>query len=290
MAQRDSKRIVVLVLASDDGGYDRMVEAVRATWARKPPREVTVLYCYGHRKGHEVRKDTYLEADCLYSDVPESRSNLFEKTMRSFRWILDHLEFDYIFRCNCGSYVDLPNLVNFIQDKPSSRFYCGITHVEKSDSLVGALTLGLKEIVKGVIRSSHPLGASVGRSISLLSQWNTERRLPVPIRPGFFRSGLEMNFASGSGFFISKDLVEMLCSSRSEIPYVIMDDVAIGAYLTVFRGLAINKKGVERFDTDEAASLSRVDTRKCYHLYFKHSKNPDLMYLTHEEFTRSRRP
>ena len=141
-------KIAVLVLANDefcvcgrctkeggDGGgrsYKPMIEAIRNTWASSPPDGVKVYYIYGHREGIEFPDDAeYREVnetywpdnqkqvvtkkrfpfaieDCIYSDTPEGRENLYYKCIDGFEWLLENDDFDYLIRPSAGSYVDLP--------------------------------------------------------------------------------------------------------------------------------------------------------------------------------------
>jgi len=140
-------KIVVLVLANDetcicgrctrdggDGGgrsYKPMIDAIRNTWASNPPDDVKVYYIYGHRDGIDfppdleyrevdetywpdnVRQDVskkrrpFAIEDCIYSDTPEGRENLYYKCIDGFEWLLENEDFDYLIRPSAGSYVDL---------------------------------------------------------------------------------------------------------------------------------------------------------------------------------------
>ena len=124
------------------GNYADMVKACRQTWASNDLEEVKVYYIYGHRDGisfpdnskkiktqeiywtngsagegfdpvivEEKRKPFAID-DCIYSDTPEGRENLYYKTLDGFQWILENEEFDYILRVNCGSYIDLPIMLD----------------------------------------------------------------------------------------------------------------------------------------------------------------------------------
>lgn len=117
--------------------YRQMVEANRKTWASQEIEGVKVYYIYGHRKGvtfpsnskKTISNERYWPdggagdgfkpldiveklspfaiGDCIYSDTPEGRENLYYKTIDGFQWLLENEDFDYIYRTNCGSYIDL---------------------------------------------------------------------------------------------------------------------------------------------------------------------------------------
>lgn len=119
------------------GNYADMIKAVRETWANHQVEGVKVFYIYGHRMGvsfppdsnkiitkeiywphggagdgHkpvivEQKKAPFAIDDCIYSDTPEGRENLYYKTLDGFQWLLENEDFDYVLRTNCGSYIDL---------------------------------------------------------------------------------------------------------------------------------------------------------------------------------------
>ena len=116
--------------------YTNMVKACRETWAAAD-EETEVFYIYGHRDGIKFPVDTptiksnerywpnggagdgflpvditeklapFAIDDCIYSDTPEGRENIYYKTIDGFKWLLENIEFDYVLRTNCGTYVDL---------------------------------------------------------------------------------------------------------------------------------------------------------------------------------------
>tara|TARA_A100001515_G_scaffold59201_1_gene46765 strand:- start:3688 stop:4581 length:894 start_codon:yes stop_codon:yes gene_type:complete len=127
--------------ALDGGGrsYKPMIEAIRNTWAYNPPEGIKTYYIYGHRKGIEFPKDSkYRETeetywpnnvrkdvtskrypfaidDCIYSDTPEGRENIYYKTIDGFEWLLENEDFDYLVRCCAGTYLDLKILKQYLE-------------------------------------------------------------------------------------------------------------------------------------------------------------------------------
>ena len=125
--------------------YTDMVTAVRRTWASQQVDGVKVFYIYGHRPGTDfpeeseyrdvvedsciyegqppedastnVRRKRHPFAidDCIYSDTQEGRENIYYKTIDAFEWILDNEEFDYVLRTNCGTYIDLNILKQYVE-------------------------------------------------------------------------------------------------------------------------------------------------------------------------------
>ena len=219
-----SNKIIIGVLASDAGGYDDMVRACRKTCYLKSaiPENVSVFYIYGQRQGVVIPETNMLVEDCFYHNCPETRLNIIYKTIAFFEYCVNNLNFDYIYRSNCGSYVNLETLCKIANTLPDKELYFG--------------------------------------------RKSSDKNLPV--------------FASGSGFLISKDLVEKIVLNKNEIIYphhghrFVMDDVSIGAMLTeIFNVDVID---APRVDTNYEALKSEnfVFDPLCHHYYFRHTIDP----------------
>jgi len=163
-------KIVVMTLANDevcvcgrcsrpggDGGarsYKYMIDAIRNTWASEEVDGVKCFYIYGHRDGIEFpdnaewrdvdersclgpgqeavtrKRAPFAIGDCIYSDTPEGRENLYYKTMDGFEWLLENEEFDYLIRPSAGSYIDLSMFKSFLERFGiRDKFYAGSTGV-----------------------------------------------------------------------------------------------------------------------------------------------------------------
>lgn len=128
--------------------YTDMGTAVRRTWAAEKIEGIKTYYIYGRRTGIEfpteyrdvvedsciypegfeipenekgstnVRKKRapFAIDDCIYSDTPEGRENLYYKTIDGFEWLLENEEFDYVLRTTVGNYVDLHLLKQFVEE------------------------------------------------------------------------------------------------------------------------------------------------------------------------------
>ena len=110
------------------------------------------------------------------------------------------------------------------------------------------------------------------------------------------RRGLE--FISGSGFLLSRDVVQLIWDYHLNdkdltIEYngnSLVDDVAIGAFITGFRchphkGINIDRTLLPRIDIRETEiCASRIDP-DCHHYYFLHPKSPNCYYLMQAAIT-----
>lgn len=95
-------------------------EGIRKTWTKNTPENVKIIYYYGH-DGETIMKD-----DKLYVKSSEGLMNIGYKTIEAFKFINEKYKYDFIFRTNISSYIDIKLLLEYIEDKPKEKFYNGI--------------------------------------------------------------------------------------------------------------------------------------------------------------------
>lgn len=207
-------RVIILVLAAE-GVYTSLIKAIRETWGQSKEHEILYYYGYNSFSPRPKPHEAIQVGDCVVVGCEETLGNITLKTMQTFELLLKNHQFDYIFRCCCGSYIVPSELTRFIAPQPRTSFYCGI-------------------------RGQH-------HSVS---------------------------FASGSGYFLSRDLVQLVVTKKAQIltsgeP----DDVALGAFM-MRHSIPIHPSA-RRTDLDSPAL-----TPGAYHYHFRH--RPDLMYAIHK--------
>ena len=163
----------------------------------------------------------------ISTNVPDLYSLIGEKTLDVFQTCIQEFEFDYIFRTNVSSYVDLPRLNEFIRHRPLTNYYAGV------------------------------IGEYQG-----------------------------ISFASGCGYFISRDVVEKVLKNRDSWDHNLIDDVSLGKLVT--RSLQINIEEVGRIDIDSVDDVSsKVAGGNCGIFHYRcKAGNADttikIMNLIHE--------
>ena len=169
-------------------------QVIERTWASVEVEETSVVFYEGGSKLRSSERRLFLP---VRDDLP----NVGRKTLACFEHVLERKEFDVVFRTNCSSYVDLPNLRRFVDGHArDQRFYAG--------------------------------------SIRL-------------------HDGIA--FASGSGYFLSRDLVELVVALRDGWDHSLLDDVALGALLAQ-QGIAPGP--APRRDYRSPAEVGTVDTEQ----------------------------
>lgn len=149
------KRVLVLVLAMDAQPWRQIEdEGQRKTWAAEPHPAVPVAWLYGrmglastiakYAHGLARRLPGFVErgysrvagswfssrsvrrqGDRLLTGVPETYLNTNAKNIAGLTHLLATEEFDYVFRTNTSSYVNLSMLEEYVQSLPLEGFYGG---------------------------------------------------------------------------------------------------------------------------------------------------------------------
>lgn len=173
------KRVLVLVLAMDAQPW-RMIEdeGQRKTWAADP--SVPVFWLYG-KSGKATRtvakyiqkgvqkvaggkafslfsraagqwmasRPVRIDGDKLMTGVPETYLNTNPKNIAGLRHLLATQDFDYVFRTNTSSYVDLPALEEHVQGIPDSGYYAGFIGESGATRFAsGTCTLMSRDVVE----------------------------------------------------------------------------------------------------------------------------------------------
>lgn len=114
-------RVLILVLASKEPPFDKMVEAQKETWDSIEVEGVDTIYYYSGKEFKQDGKD-------LFVKCPNDYNMMHYRMKLALDWIFDRdCVYDYIFRTNASSYVDKKRLKQWLEDKPRRRFYCGLS-------------------------------------------------------------------------------------------------------------------------------------------------------------------
>ena len=164
-----NKKILISILSLAQPPYNKLEKAIRNTWGSIIDKDVEIIYYYGNSK--EIK----LVGDKLFLNHPEGLYNIGHKTLKMYEFILQNFKFDYLFRTNSSSYIDVEKLKLFISDKSLEKFYSGI------------------------------IGDYAG-----------------------------IKFVSGSGYFLSRDLIKLVVDNKNKWNHTLIDDVALGDLLSKY--------------------------------------------------------
>jgi hypothetical protein len=148
----NAPKIIIGVLANDGPEppvdnpnelrwYGNMVVATQKTCYSNPHESCKVFYVYANDPHHFRRLQIETPTQWsqmvfdlsqlgvlgfnFYYNTLETRQNILRKTISFFEYCLQNEEFDYIFRCNCGSYIDTNLLYNISLGLSNNKLYYG---------------------------------------------------------------------------------------------------------------------------------------------------------------------
>lgn len=111
-------KIVVLVLAGNTKVSNSNLKTQRRTWFLKENNNIEIYTYRGGEAFSNLDKNLIFEVSDDYKDISE-------KTYLAFKYIEKNIEFDYLFRTNTSSYVDLNALYKFCSTNSTSNLYRG---------------------------------------------------------------------------------------------------------------------------------------------------------------------
>jgi len=202
------KVAIVVICYVDKGEHEMLAETSKQTMGLTATDDVKIWYVWGQGR-------TKADTNDFITSHHEDRGAVLKKTL-AFLQHYQYEDFDYILRINDGSYIDIPNMLAFLKDKPKEKFYCGI--------------------------------------------------------PG---NVVNIDFASGSGFFLSRDLVKLMMEHIYEFGEHLISDVAIGEFMMKHNvpidlranRMIIHYDGGTRQIGNEVFRIEDFDHSKIYHYY-----------------------
>lgn len=139
-----------MVLSVKDGGiYDELNKTIRDTWNKDKVDGVETIFYYSSSKLEIIKDELFVKSD-------EGIDNLGYKVISSLEYILENIEFDYIFKMNCSSYLNKDLLKNILIDKPRTKFYSGL--IGNHDGIrfaSGSGTVISRDLVRLIVENKH---------------------------------------------------------------------------------------------------------------------------------------
>lgn len=150
-------KILVLVLSSKTYPSRRNKKAIQKTWAKNNNENCKILF-------YESGNIEKLVNDTLYVKIDTDTKNLGQKFLLALEWCNKNVEFDFLFRTNTSSYLNLGNLERYISKNISenTNIYCGIPMIrdyksspEKINFLSGSGFLLNKKVVSLILENKN---------------------------------------------------------------------------------------------------------------------------------------
>lgn len=126
-------KILIAVLACDNSYYNYLVDkGIRKTWGSRHYSDVEIVYYYG-------RPDTNCkeENNNIFVNIEDTFTNISKKNLKFFEYILKNKTFDFLYRVNASSYVNVSNLKQLIKNWKKTKVYSGLCSTYINEQNVG---------------------------------------------------------------------------------------------------------------------------------------------------------
>lgn len=238
--------IAILVLSTQDIKYRGFYNAISSGWAESIKRNNIKLYFYSGNYA-----ESKIINDRILVKTKDNLKHTSEKLLTALRILIQyHPEIKLVYRTNLSSYIEVENFLKFIANKQLDEdTYAGF---------VGETTY-LKEFFYG--RSRY------------LTKLFTH-----------FQFGKKIRFASGSGFFMGRRVINRLITSRAP-QLSLIDDVMVARTLDIEPDsnaiplrFNIEADGAHKISGEEYRGL--IEKGLLFHYRFKTSnRNNDIEML-----------
>lgn len=114
-------KIIILVLASDTYPSYRNKLVQKKTWAMDATENIKVYF-------YSAGEDTFLQNNDLIVESGDRADEIGYKNFKAFEWVNNNEDFDFLFRTNTSSFVNIQNLEKHINnlEKNKDPIYEGI--------------------------------------------------------------------------------------------------------------------------------------------------------------------
>ena len=173
-------RVLIGILTCDK--YKGRADGIRNSWLKLLPPSYRVLFIHGRPGQREG-----VEGDCLFLDCPESYEILPQKVHAFLEYALRHFEFDYLFKTDDDTYLDLERFIAF--DRAGRRLHRAIPRAAgggtaaRPGTTESAPTRPMKCPTSA--RSFVP-GRRAAATSSATGRWRKPRRRPRTLSPTVF--------------------------------------------------------------------------------------------------------
>lgn len=128
-----NKRILFLILASEDSVNEADREAQQQTWCSSLPEDISVFWVRGHNSS-----SYRLCGEDLYVPCMENYENILEKTVLAVAWCLENLTFEILIRTNVSTHYSIPHLNKDLENlDPTKALFGGFFDETRSLHFLG---------------------------------------------------------------------------------------------------------------------------------------------------------
>ena len=158
-------KILIMVSSHNDNGiYDRLVDTIRNTWDSEIVDDIRTLYYYNDSKLDSIK----IYNDEIFLPCGGGVDKIGYKILLSFEYILNNIEFDYVFKTNCSSYINKKLLKNLAKDMPRNKLYAGFLGYHDGIKFIsGAGNLISKDLVELILNNKDKWNHSLMEDVAI---------------------------------------------------------------------------------------------------------------------------
>lgn len=182
-------KLIVLILANDTEYYIQM-QAMWKLYMNKHPD----IRCYFLKYNPLLQNDIEIDNNTIFIKGNESLiPGCLEKTIKSIEYLLLHDSFDFIFRTNMSSVIDLNKLYNILNNEMNAAGVIG--YCNNQPFISGAGILLNKQICEKIIEHKHLLEYNIIDDVSI-GHFLTQNNIPMSQLTRFEMYNYEHNIES----------------------------------------------------------------------------------------------
>lgn len=189
-------RILMLILASD---AEPIHIEFQKSWRRYMHRNSQVE-CYFYKGDPNLDCESKIVDDTLWIKIQENLNNVYEKTVRAFKYFEKDLEkYDYVFRPNLSSFVAIDKYLQYCATIPKKRLVSGIIGNYNGFPYPSGCGFTMSsDVVAELVRDNPP---NVYLDDVSIGKWLQTKSIPIHLAPrGDFTSGLVASCITTSPF------------------------------------------------------------------------------------------
>jgi len=271
------KKIIILILSTNNNNYNLFIDALKDTWVRKAKEKN--IKCFFYEGGYNIN---YIDGDTIKLKVNDNLKSTSEKLIGAIKVLQDNnIEFDFIFRTNLSSFIFVDNFVDYFIKNENYIIYSG--HKGKCIlsprflNRFGFLHNLYFRYLKTFFIQDHTVISDSGNTHknNLLSKFSNTFSFLYDLYFKYIKIQV-VEFASGSGFWLSKEAVQILLSEKRK-DLKLIDDVMVG------KVMADNKIKVTNCDRvifqDDKFISNDIDANRMktnYHVRLRSFKSRDI--------------
>ena len=188
-------KVLILVANSNFYPSNIILPFIKKTWAQD--ERIKTIFYQGDGENDS------LDGDTLVLNVPSTQEFVNEKGLKAFEWVIDNIEFDVLFRCTTTTYLDIENMINFLNKQKLDNFFCGPVDVypwyevpeeDKITFVSGAGCFFSRDVIKKLIEHKDQYNFSLNDDVAISEL--LVNKLKIPITQGY-----RQDFYHGYPFF-----------------------------------------------------------------------------------------